>query len=174
MQSQLEQHIEAYDGKAVTLLSQAMQACRGHPGCLDDVVGLCFDARPLISEGATWILKAEVENGTTVPPHLVARIAGDLDRLSSWQAHLHLCQSFDHLACNAEQTAEFFAWADKLRTHARPFLRAWSLHVLVKISLEFEGFRQAAERALIAGENDQAASVRARARKLRDLVGSKP
>ncbi len=173
MQSKLRKCLQEYDGVAVTILSEAMVSCRHQPDYYDELVSLCFDKTQMISDGSTWILKAEVDEGAQLSPDLIRRIVNSLDELHSWQAKLHICQSFDRFNCDPDQTDGFFNWAKELSNHPRPFLRAWSLHVQVLIGLKFEKHRQASERALYAAESDEAASVRARARKLQELVSSK-
>ncbi len=163
----LEEHLQDYDGKAVTLLSQAQVACRDAPGYLDDLIGLCADTRALISDGATWILKAELEAGQELTEPQRARLVAALGQIDSWQAALHLLQSVEMLELLEEEAAAFLSWADGHAAHARPFLRAWSLHARVVLGLRFPDLDIDPEAALSAADADQAGSVRARARQLR-------
>ena len=59
----LESRLQDYDGVAVSILSEARIACRTAAGFHDDLIRLCCDQRPAIADGATWILKAELEAG---------------------------------------------------------------------------------------------------------------
>lgn len=167
MSSRLENQLRDFDGVAVSILSEARVHCRDMPEYFDELVTLCFDPQSAVANGATWILKAETEDGIRLAPELVERIARSLDRVQSWQAKLHICQSVEGFQPTADQADRFFAWATSLADHPRPFLRAWSLHVRVVLGLKFEKHLRAAQIALAAADDDKAASVRARARQLR-------
>lgn len=170
MTSKLERYLEEYDGKAVSMLSEARAACAGVPGYLDDLVALCLDPRPGVADGATWILKAEVEEGVLLPSELINQIADSLNKIHSWQAKLHLCQVADKLPVNAVQANRFTVWAKKLANHPRSFLRAWGLHVTIVFGLKFKKQRRDLKRVLDVADHDQAACVRARARQLREMI----
>lgn len=167
MTSDLEQHLQAFDGVAVSILSEARFACRDAPGYVDELMRLCLDPRPHIAEGATWILKAEADDGAQFEPEAIEHLVSALDALASWQAELHICQSAEALMFTPNQARVFFDWAASREDHRRPFLRAWSLHAMVTTALRFDGFRSASETALSSADRDEAASVRARARALR-------
>ena len=166
MTSDLERHLLEFDGVAVTILSEARAACRDAPGYSDDLIRLCCDPRAGIAAGATWILKAEADDGARFDATTITPLMTALGSLPSWQASLHVCQAAEALQLSPEQAGAFFDWAASLTDHARPFLRAWSLHAMVITALSFDSYRDAAEAALAAADDDPAASVRARARKL--------
>ena len=170
MPSGLEQALERFDGVATAALTEARAAFREAPGFFDELTALCLDPRPTIADGATWILKAEVEEGAIPPPEVVDRIARSLDQIASWQAQLHLCQMADRLEIDARQADRFVVWAGTLSDHPRPLLRAWALHFRVVLGLRAGIGRDVLEPALDAGDADKAASVRARARTLRKIA----
>ncbi|MEM8950998.1 MAG: hypothetical protein AAGA21_20025 [Pseudomonadota bacterium] len=120
-----------------------------------------------MSIGATWIIKAELEEGATLSPALTERLIGSLNRLKAWQAMLHVCQIVDDLQLDADQAGRMTDWAKSLAGHSRPFLRAWSVHVRVALGRRFEDYQHEVDVALAAAERDLAASVRARARQLK-------
>ncbi len=166
-QNLLELHLREYDGQAISLLSEARMACKDRTGYLGDLVALCFDPSPTISDGATWILKAELEDGAEMSPELCEQVVASLGALEAWQAVLHICQAADGFPFSAPQAGGFIRWATTFSDHPRPFLRAWSMNSIVVLGRKFEEFRRGGERALAKAENDTAASVRARARRLR-------
>ncbi len=167
MTPKLEDYLQEFDGVAVSVVSEARAACSSMPGYFDELIRLCADPRPTISIGATWILKAECDDGNSFGPALIDRLVQRLDDISPWQAQLHICQSFEAFEISAEHAKKFSGWAASLANHSRPLLRAWSLHLRVILSIRFEEFRRTAENALLKAEDDVAASVRARARNLR-------
>jgi len=170
MINELERQLLNFDGSAVSFLSEARTACKNSPSYLDDLVVLCFDPRPAVSDGATWILKAELNDCMNLPPELTERIIHSLCSIQSWQAALHLCQLVEKLNLTSAQADCFIEWAQTYASHSRPFLRAWSLHARVILGNRFPEYSHEAELALQAAEGDGAASVSARARQLRKLL----
>lgn len=168
--STLEDALLSADSNAVSDLIDVKHRCRVGAEYFSELVVLCFDARPNVSGGATWILKSELEDGAQLPDRLVDRIAYSLKKLSSWQAQLHICQSVEMFRLTDEQAKSFLMWAETLAEHPRPFLRAWSLNARVILGRDFEDYRDAAIGALDHADGDNAASVRARARQLRKLI----
>ncbi len=170
MTTKLERRLQAFDGVAVSLLSEARAACRETADYFNDLLVLCFDKRPNISIGGTWILKAELAEGAILSPALTDRLVGSLDELKAWQAILHVCQIADRLDLTSEQAGRMIEWGRGLKDHRRPFLRAWSLHMRVVLGQAFPGYQHEVASALAAAENDEAASVRARAGQLQREV----
>jgi len=162
----LEDHLCKYDGKSVSILSEARVACDRSPAYFEELVALCFDPRPLISAGATWILRAELEGGVVLSPASTSQLVKSLGRLQDWQAQLHICQGAGHLRLTLAQAECFVKWAKTLCDHPRPFLRAWSVSAIVHYGRRYDGVRGDAELVLKTAHEDPAASVRARARKL--------
>lgn len=171
MRDALEQHLLKFDGRAVSLLSETRIACSSLPGYLDDLAALCFDPRKYVSDGATWIIKAELDDGVKLPPDATECIVASLGRIQSWQAALHLCQSVEKLSLSPAQAKRFVDWAKTYANHSRPFVRAWSLHARVVLRHKVPEFGQEVRRDLQAAEVDKAASVRARVRQLRKTFG---
>ena len=166
MTSTLETLLHDFDGNSVSMLSEARAKCSKQPGYLDELVRLCAHPQAEISNGATWILKAEVDDGFRLDTQHVDTIARALKHLSSWQAHLHICQAIDGFLLTESQVNSFIDWASSLADHPRPFVRAWALHVVVCLGMQFDRFRHLPQQALDRAKDDRAASVRARARNL--------
>ncbi|WP_371224356.1 hypothetical protein [Roseovarius sp. 2305UL8-3] len=167
--SQLETYLREFDGVAVSALSEARVAFRDAEGYLDEVIALCGHEEQLLSQGATWILKAELEDGAKLSPQQVSRVMAVLQKVTAWQAALHLCQCLDRLDLDPNQAQATIAWASSYSGHPRPFLRAWSLHVQVMLGCRVKTAWPHVRTVLEEAEHDTAASVRARARKLRAL-----
>lgn len=162
----LEEQISNFDGVNVSTLSEARVKFKDAPNYLDDLVRLCFDERSNISDGATWILKAELEEGRELSAELTQKIATSLDKLSSWQAQLHLCQLAEYLTLTPHLAERFITWARAFSDHPRPFLRAWAITVRYNLGTQFADYNKETERAICDAKHDKAASVRARIRQL--------
>lgn len=161
---ELLEDLREYDGKAITILGE-IEARHGKSAAYAaDLVGLAAHETAQVSDGATWLLKAYLESGGTLGAAATRRLFDSLDRITPWQAQLHLCQVMDRLDLPAAQAAAVVAWLTPLLQHKRPFLRAWSMNALQHVAAQHPRFAGAAKAALEAAEKDGAASVRARAR----------
>ena len=165
--SRLEHRLLEFDGVAVSILSEARMACREESGFHEELLALCFDERSAVADGATWILKAELEDGWELPSDLTDYLAASLRKLHSWQAILHVCQVVEYLLLTPAQASLLMKWVRRQAGHSRPFVRAWALHARVALGRRFKEHHDEAEQALARAEKDTAASVRARARNLR-------
>ena len=158
-----------YDGRSPTILSELAVRHRGHPHFHDDLATLASDEDRFVSEGATWIINAELKDGATLSPEQVARLLNGLDRVTAWQAQLHVCQFAGLLEVPEALKAPFSAWLHDRLDAERPFLRAWALDALCHLL----GPSAETDALLRRMETDKAASVRARLRNLKRQFGTK-
>ncbi len=159
----LRQELTTYDGRSPTILSEISVRYRDQPNFLSDLVRLAVDENPLISEGATWMLKAELEAGQVCSPQDVKRLVVGLKGVTAWQAQLHICQSIKHITVPQELALELERWLSALLDAPRPFLRAWALDAVCQL----RGASPKTKALLAQMETDDAASVRARVRNLK-------
>lgn len=160
----LREELSAYDGRSSTILSEISVKYRRKMGFHSDLITLAFDKVPTISEGATWILKAELEEGCVLPPPDVERLASRLSEVQAWQAQLHICQSIRYLLVPKKSAQSIEKWLKKVLETRRPFLRAWSVDAYCRL----HGSSSKKTKFLLDRmEEDEAASVRARVRNLR-------
>lgn len=158
--------VRNYDGRDVEPLAKAYQAFASVGGFTDEVLKLCRSANALEGEAATWLLKAFMDDGgrlTAAQTRQLIDIAGDF---SSWQAQLHVCQCIRKLETEPEDANVLVEWLMPFLSSERPFLRAWSLDALSAITEQHASHREVFSSALSKAASDDAASVRARARKL--------
>ena len=88
--NRLENELKKFDGVAVSLLSEARIKCRDTPDYFDELIRLSFDQRETISAGATWIIKAELEEGGTLKLNQIEKIVALLNNEMPWQSMLHI------------------------------------------------------------------------------------
>lgn len=149
------------------MLGEAEAALSGEPGYIDALTELAVEPQGNVSDGATWLIKSALENGARLSPDQVGRFCEQLEALQSWAAQLHVCQSIRFLEVPRDEAAGLAGWLDPLLSHTRPFLRAWALDALYRLAKQHDSYRKDLERALSAAMDDDAASVRARARNLK-------
>ena len=165
--SDLLEALKTFDGKATSILSEAYTRFGENPGFMGELVTLIDAPDGSVVDGATWLIKHCAENGVVPGPEETASIITHLNAVPSWQAALHLCQTAEFLALTPDQAQLFAEWASQFLDHDRPFLRAWSMNALQHAARHAPDLAPLAEKALVLAENDGAASVRARARKIR-------
>ena len=165
--SELLEALQEFDGKAVSILSEARARLGGSPDFLGELAALIASQEGSVSDGATWLIKNCAESGVIPGRPETAAIIARLDDVPSWQAALHLCQTAEFFAFTPDQARRFAEWAAQHLDHERPFLRAWSMSALQHAARQAPDVAPLAETALVAAESDGSASVRARARKIR-------
>ncbi|NRB05772.1 MAG: hypothetical protein HRU30_21215 [Rhodobacteraceae bacterium] len=162
--SDLENRLLEFDGVAVTILSEAREACGEMADYWPELVRLSPSSEGHISAAATWIIKAELEDGATPPAPALANLISALSDISAWQAQLHLCQCLHLASLSTDQARAAAKWATGFAIHKRPFLRAWSLNLRAALGVNHAVLAKDGQKARETALADTAASVRARAR----------
>lgn len=156
-----------FDGKAVSILSEARARFGARASFLSELVDLASSQTEHVGDGATWLIKNCLENGERLTPKATLALFSSLNEVAAWQAQLHLCQSFAHFKIPEAAAANAADWLDGLLQHKRPFLRAWSMDAYQHLAIQHLSLVARADVALAEAERDQAASVKARARHAR-------
>ncbi len=156
-----------FDGKAVSILSEAHARFGARASFLSDLVELASNQTEHVGDGATWLIKNCLENGERLAPEMTEVLFSGLSEIGTWPAQLHLCQSFAYLDIPETSAVNAADWLDGLLQHTRPFLRAWSMDAYQHLAIQHPRFDERADMALVSDERDHAASVKARARHAR-------
>lgn len=161
--------LQDYDGRALTLLSEARARYGQSENFIGDLVSLMGAEDKFISEGAIWLIKNCAEDGVQLRSENVAGIVARLGAISSWQSALLLCQTARFFQFQEPQARTFGLWASRFLEHSRPFLRAWSMDAIQHAARQAPDLAPLAAKALTRAGDDKAASVRARARQYQNL-----
>lgn len=164
----LREELAEYDGRSPTILSEISVRHRDKAGFQSDLVDLVLDEVPTIAEGATWMLKADLEQGCVLSPQDIERLASQVSGVKTWQTQLHICQSIRYLKVPKQVEQNIENWLTKLLDTRRPFLRAWSVDAYCRL---LGGNSHKTKSLLERMEKDEAASVRARVRNLKHEFG---
>lgn len=165
--SDLRLDLLAFDGRNLTALKEIAARHDGDLGYVDGLVALADITDRQVSHGATWLVKAYLEEGGEVTKSQSRMLISKLETVENWASQLHLCQVVRYLRPSAQEAEAIVRWLWPLLSHDRPFLRAWSLDALCHIAADYFAYADRAEEALNSASGDPAASVRARAKNLR-------
>ena len=164
MNGDLRAALLAFDGKAISYLSETGVRFREAPDYLPHLIELASDREAHMDAGATWLVKDHLEQGGALPPGMTALLLQALVGDPSWSAALHILQSVRFLDLAEVNGANMSDCIIALTQHERPFLRAWAVDAIWRLAEAFPALQPRSERALAAAQTDPAASVRARAR----------
>lgn len=170
--SGLFNRLRKYDGKAVTILGELEAEYADYPDYLDGLIVLMADRETVVSDGATWLIKSALEKGGRLSPDQAAQFVGHFCALEGWAGKLHVCQTMQYIEIPCDRADTAAQWVTGLLEHDRPFVRAWAIDALCRIAVQHASFRDVASDAVQNGGRDNAASVRARCRKLDVMMKS--
>ena len=166
LKAKLRDELLAYDGRAISILSEIIARYRNEPKFLDAVISLSADPEDYLADGATWIIKDHLDEGGVLTTSQTGKLVEQATKTERWAANLHICQSIQHLPISEKAAKELAPWLAPLMDHKRPFLRAWSMDAFNAIAKTHPEYEKKAKAAIKAGLEDSAASVRARAKNL--------
>ena len=164
-QAALRGALDCFDGKAVSLLSEAAVQWSDAPDYLDSLIALCGDDAPMVQSGASWLLLDHARQGGRLTEARLAALGTRLGGLQDWSGVLHVLQLLEYQPVPPDDVSPFADLARQHLDHDRPFLRAWSVSALCRLATRHPHLLAEAEAAHRAALDDPAASVRARARK---------
>lgn len=161
----LENDIAKWDGKSAADIALVFESHRGDPEFASDLIRLIRKAE--LQTGATWLLKAWMEADNRCSARQCHRIYGMLDKLSAWEAKLHVlqCMPYMPVAKASKERVECF-----LRTtlsDSNKFVRAWTYNGWYLLAERFPEYKKEVEQFFEMAMRDEAASVKARIRNIR-------
>ena len=142
------------------------------------LVELCSDDDANTQIGASWLLRARLEQldatDVDIGPGFVAELAAHLPAIREPWARQHVCQCLGVLVIPAPHAPEFTTFLRAAADAEPKFLRAWGLDGFVRLSWQHPELAAEASERLRSAEEDEAASVRARARNLLREAARRP
>lgn len=159
----LVEDLAQWDGKHVADLETTFQRRNDEPDFLSTIVGLL--AEPELQRAATWLLKRWKAFGGVFPLDESRSIVAGLDHLVGWESQLHVLQFLDVLPLEPSDLPRVERFVSACLQSPHTFVRAWSYSGLCTLARLDPQYRPEAERLLTLGEQDAAASVRARLRR---------
>ena len=153
-----------FDGKSIMSLKAIKSSFEVSTELLDELVEIVGTDDANLQIGATWMIRAYLEDGAQLESQQVERLSGLLAAMKDGFGRLHVCQCM-HLIRVPDPLAESFA--DFFRTclaSKNTFLRAWAPSGFWRLADQHPRYEPEARALIEKALADPAASVRARAR----------
>ncbi len=160
----LEREIAAWDGKSADDIAEVFQSHKDDPGFIDVLIKLLGVSA--CQKGATWLLKAGLNEANKLNSRQVTEIFSSLDSLQHWESKLHVLQSLPSLAISGREKRRVEAFLRSTLTDKNKFVRAWSYNGFYELSRQHPEYQQETEQMFAMAMRDEAASVKARIRNL--------
>lgn len=160
----LKAEVVAWNGKSKDVISGIFRAHREQPDFINGVIEIIDTSS--CERGATWILKAWLEEHNELRSDHVATIFRSLNKLQHWEAKLHVLQSLPYLPISAKEKKRVEAFLRMTLMDENKFVRAWSYNGFFELSRQHPEYRDETQRFFDMAMRDEAASVKARIRNL--------
>ena len=159
--------LQADAGLSVGELASLASALAPTPDTIAQLCDIAQDGDHKLQSAATWLIKRLTEKGVAIPASPAERLINLLIAGAGWQARLHILQIIDKLQIPAERADALWHCLNGQLQGSNKFIRAWSYHGLAALANQHQAYRGRALILLERGEGDEAASVRARIRRIR-------
>ena len=162
--------IAEYDGKRIEGLASIAAEIEPSTAVLQALCDLVGGEDARRQSAASWLLRRYVSAGARLSQGQTKQVLCDLLRASHWEARLHILQMLEELAVPATHIKQLWPALIAQTTAVNKFIRAWSYHGIVVIADQHPPYRERARSLLAAADQDEAASVRARIRRIRKKI----
>ena len=160
----------AFDGRDTLPLEALALEHQGDAGYLGAVWDVAEEADGQALVAASWLLLRVYRKDAAAACGAADRLAGLLMRADHHHARLHIIQSLDRAAAaggmRAPQREQLAAALRADAAHDRPFIRAWTLSVLARLSADTPSVRPWVRELVERAEHEGPASLRARLRQV--------
>lgn len=160
----IEKALASWDGKSAAHLKAVFDAHHTDDSFSHTVIALSFTEA--CEKGGTWLLKAWLEAGNELEHTQIARVYASLDRLTHWEAKLHVLQSMPFMAIADADRDNVYKFLMCALSEPNKFVRAWAYNGLYELSRQHAGYRCEATQYFEMALRDEAPSVKARIRNL--------
>lgn len=116
---------------------------------------------------ATWLIKRMTEKRAMLTETQTETLLDLFSSESKWESRLHILQMLDRMIIPAERAPSLWAALLSQTKDTNKFVRAWSYFGLAVLAEAHADYRGEAIALLVQSEGDDAASVRARIRRIR-------
>ena len=164
----LRDGVASWDSKAVDHIRRVYDEHASSRGFVGRLISLTTD--PALERGTTWLLKHHLERGHQLTSQQAGKLYAAAGSLARWESRLHVLQVMA-MAPVPEACAEAVeSFLQDCLDSENKFVRAWAYSGYADLARAHPEYLDEA-RALLADamEHEEAASVRARVRKVLEL-----
>jgi HEAT repeat protein len=162
----LSEELRKFDGKHIEPLEAIGAQLLQSEGSVDEVLALANSDEARMQTAATWILKWLQERHATLSKSQTQEVLRLLRGMSNWEAKLHLLQMLGGLQIPSRSGNSLHRFLKEHACDENKFVRAWSYNGLFVLGQQHARFRTEVGELLSQAQQDPAASVRARVRRI--------
>jgi len=162
----IAQELADYDGKHVETLQELFHAYEPKAAVMRQCIRLSTSERWQSALGATWLMYHWLKNGASLTKKLIAEQAALLPDVTNKWAQMHITRCVPLIEIQQDQAAAFAQFLEGCCGNKMPFLRAWAMDSLYRLALRHDECMPLARARMEAAQDDPAASVRARLRRI--------
>lgn len=160
----LHESLKQWNGKSADKIKETFNKFKEDPSFSCVLLELIHD--PICQKGATWLLKAWLNEGSQLDAPQTAKILDNLNILTHWEAKLHVLQCLPFLTVGSAQKKAVEAYLRITLTDQNKFIRAWSYHGFYELARQYPEYQTEVKQFLEMAMNDEVASVKARIRNI--------
>lgn len=160
----LETDIKAWDGKSVDIINRVYVRHHRRPSFLAELTSAISDEA--LQDGATWLLKHHLETDSPLDTGRAKEVFQALPKLTSWGAKLHILQSLRWMPIPTRYKNKLETFLRACLQEENKFVRAWAYSGFYELAKQHQEYRLEAQQLCRQAANNEAASVKARIRKI--------
>ena len=159
--------IAEYDGKVIEGLASIATEIDPSSAVLQALCDFVCSEDARVQSAASWLLRRYAGDGAALSQRQTEQALSVLTAGGHWEARLHVLQMMGDLTVPAKRIEQLWPALIEQTKDANKFIRAWSYYGLAVVADRHPPYRGRALALLAAADQEGAASVRARVRRIR-------
>jgi len=170
----IKNQLKNFDGKHGEIIERILSEYRASKSPISELVLLVADDEENIQIGATWLLKRLAESGAKFKPKQLIALFDQLPDLNNWVTKLHLCQMLQYVEIPGESKKKVAWFLEQNLLGSNKFVRAWAYSGFYELAKQHREYYDSALEHLERGEAEQADSIKARLRNIKNEMARLP
>jgi len=163
----LKKVLADWDGKSANDIKAIFTAYHSMKGFQANLIVLINQSNDLaLQKAASWLLKYQLESGTSISTANVKKVYGALPSLTGWESQLHILQCIPYMPIAAAEKKAVELFLRQCLSHDNKFVRAWAYNGFFELACQYDAYREETEHFFSLALKDEAASVKARIRQI--------
>ncbi len=161
----LEQKTAEWDGKSAAGIKAIFKTYHREDDFADNLISML--EFPAAQKGASWLLKAFLEDGSSLSTSQVKRLYARMPDLEHWETVLHFLQILPLLTVPLSNKDAVHTFLRQCLNSKNKFVRAWTYNGLHHLAQQHPEFAEEVDALLIKALENEAPSVKARIRNIK-------